>query len=69
MEDFGNLFNEMKQLFETFETEHQKFVEKGNASAGTRARNAINQIKKLITPYKKQSVDLAKKNKKTKSDQ
>lgn len=33
--------------FETFNAEYAKFAEKGNASAGTRARTALMDITKL----------------------
>ena len=42
--------------WETFQENHSKFVETGNKAAGARARKALNGIKKLVTPYKKQSV-------------
>ena len=43
-----------------FEENHEKFVEKGNKSAGARARKAIGGIKKLVTDYRKSSVDDSK---------
>lgn len=33
--------------FETYVAENQKFTEKGNKSAGTRARKALNELAKL----------------------
>jgi len=66
MEDFNNLYDEMTELIETFKTEHEKFVGKSNAAAGVRARSAINQLKKIITDYKKKSVEIAKTFKKSK---
>jgi hypothetical protein len=33
------------------------FAAKGTKAAAARARKAINNLKKLITPYKKQSVE------------
>jgi hypothetical protein len=51
-----NLYGELSNLWETFQENHSKFVETGNKAAGARARKALNGIKKLVTPYKKQSV-------------
>lgn len=45
------LFEQMKALFTTFETEHNG-TKKVNKS---RARKAIGELKKLITAYKKAS--------------
>lgn len=50
------LFNEMKTLWEELQTEHE-----GTTKASqTRARKAANELKKLITPYKKASVEESK---------
>ena len=54
------LYNDIKELFNEFEENHEKFVEKGNKSAGARARKAIGGIKKLVTDYRKSSVDDSK---------
>ncbi len=35
---------------------HNSFSEKGNKAAGTRARKAAGEIKKLVTDYRKASV-------------
>jgi len=51
------IFTEMKKLWETFETEHEKTT---NAAAG-RARKAIGEIKKLVTAYRSASVEEGKK--------
>jgi len=55
------LFTEMKQLWDTIETNHEQFVTKGNKTAGTRARTAAGEFKKLVTEYRKQSVSESKK--------
>ncbi len=47
------LFEKMKALFTTFETEHNG-TKKVNKS---RARKAIGELKKLITAYKKASTE------------
>ena len=54
------LYNDIKELFNEFETNHSIFTEKGNKAAGTRARKAIGEIKKLVTDYRKASVSESK---------
>ena len=49
------LFDKIKGYYETFETEHEKNVG-GNKAAGSRARKAIGELKKLVTEYRKASV-------------
>ena len=44
---------QLAQLVETFQTEDTKF-ESGNASAGTRARKALMDIKKLCDTRRKE---------------
>ena len=46
----------LKELWEEFEDNHEKFAEKGNKAAGGRARKSIGEIKKLVTEYRKASV-------------
>jgi len=40
-------FEEIKNLINQIEPEFQKFTEKGNKSAGTRVRVAMQELKKL----------------------
>lgn len=40
-------FNQLKALLESAEQDAIKFYEKGNNSAGTRLRSALQQLKKL----------------------
>ena len=54
------LYNDIKELFNEFETNHSIFTEKGNKAAGGRARKAIGEIKKLVTDYRKASVSESK---------
>ena len=49
-------FEQMKDLWETFETEHNGTTK----AAKGRARKAIGELKKLITEYRKQSVNESK---------
>ena len=55
-----DMFQQMEELWESFKEEHDKFVDKGNKSAGTRARKSIGEIKKLVTEYRKASVEESK---------
>jgi len=50
------LYNDIKRLFGEFEHNHTIFTQKGNKAAGTRARKAIGEVKKLVTDYRKASV-------------
>lgn len=60
MEKSIELYEKMEKLFETFKSNHGVFVEKGNKAAGTRARKAIGELKKLVTEYRKASVEDSK---------
>jgi hypothetical protein len=47
------IFLQIQSLYQTFEKEHE-----GNSKASkSRARKAIGEIKKLVTEYRKLSVD------------
>ena len=50
------IFAQIKEHWDAFEANHNKFIEKGNKAAGGRARKAIGEIKKLVTEYRKASV-------------
>lgn len=50
------IYVEIKQLWEAFEENHNATTKAG---AG-RARKALGEIKKLVTPYRKASVDETK---------
>ena len=39
---------QLTEAFATWQTEDEKFTVKGNASAGTRARKALQEISKLV---------------------
>ena len=56
----NEVYESIKELFNEFEENHEKFIDKGNKSAGARARKAIGGIKKLVTEYRKSSVDNSK---------
>jgi hypothetical protein len=55
------LFDQMKTLWTEFEENHLKFTEKGNKAAATRARKSVGDLKKLVTEYRKESVNESKK--------
>jgi hypothetical protein len=56
MANSQELFEQMKDLFTQFESEHNGATK----AAKSRARKAIGELKKLITEYRKQSVEETK---------
>ena len=56
----NELYETLNNLWEEFQENHRTFTEKGNKSAGSRARKAIGEIKKLVTDYRKASVTESK---------
>ena len=57
----NRVYNELNELWESFQENHRSFEGKGNKAAGARARKAIGGIKKLVTDYRKSSVEDSKK--------
>lgn len=57
----AELFVELKQLWEEFEREHTVFEVKGVKAAAARARKHLGAIKKLVTDYRKTSIDETRK--------
>jgi len=55
MSKTNSLYDQIHSLYATFEEEHAKSAG-GNKAAGSRARKALGEIKKLVTPYRKASV-------------
>tara|TARA_S200000501_G_scaffold320507_1_gene315413 strand:- start:239 stop:415 length:177 start_codon:yes stop_codon:yes gene_type:complete len=55
MSKTNSLFDQIQSLYATFEEEHAKNAS-GNKAAGSRARKALGEIKKLVTAYRKASV-------------
>ena len=55
MSKTSKLFDQIKSQFDTFEAQHEKNMG-GNKAAGSRARKAIGEVKKLVTDYRKASV-------------
>ena len=56
-----DLYTSLDDLWETFQENHRKHNEKGNKAAAQRARKSLGEIKKLVTDYRKASVDECKK--------
>lgn len=56
------IFSEIETLWTEFSEDHKKYEEKRNKSAAARARKSINEIKKLVTGYKRASVEHTKSN-------
>ena len=54
------LFTEISNHFAEFSANHETYNEKGNKAAAGRARKAIGEIKKLVTEYRKASVEESK---------
>ena len=52
----NELYNQLNDLWESFQENHTAHSETGNKAAGGRARKAIGEIKKLVTEYRKASV-------------
>ena len=60
MASSNELYETIEAAFETFQENHKKCNDKGNKAAGARARKALGEIKKMVTDYRKASVDEAK---------
>ena len=56
----NELYETLNNLWEEFQENHRTFTEKGNKAAGTRARKAVGEVKKLVTDYRKASVTESK---------
>lgn len=55
------LYTTLDGLWEDFQENHRKHNEKGNKAAAQRARKNLGEIKKLVTDYRKASVEECKK--------
>jgi len=60
MSKLDELYTQMNDLFTDFSTNHQTNINTGNKAAGTRARKAIGEVKKLVTEYRRESVSASK---------
>ena len=54
-----NSYDEIEVVLEDFKINHEKNVA-GNKAAGTRARKAATELKKLLTDYRKVSIAASK---------
>lgn len=55
------LLEKINAEFETFKTDSDLQLEKGNKAAGTRARKAALELSKLLKDFRKVSVEESKK--------
>lgn len=58
--ELEKLYAQFLEQVEIVKERHDKFVTKGNKSAEADCRTALGEIKKLVTPYRKASVEAAK---------
>ena len=49
-----NRYKELQDLLATFEKDFEKFYDKGNKSAGTRLRKAMNDLKRKAQEIRKE---------------
>jgi hypothetical protein len=47
-------YTELQELLASFEKDFEKFYDKGNKSAGTRVRKAMNDLKRLAQDIRKE---------------
>ena len=60
MASSNELYEQIEAAFTEFQDNHSKWQEKGNKAAGARARKALGEIKKMVTDYRKASVEESK---------
>ena len=60
MSKLNELYTQLGDLFSDFSANHETNVNTGNKAAGTRASKSIGEIKKLVTEYRKESVNASK---------
>jgi hypothetical protein len=53
--------DKIKSLVETISTESTKFYEKGNKTAGTRARTAAQELRELLKTFRGEILEARKK--------
>ena len=53
-----NRYKELQDLLATFEKDFEKFYDKGNKSAGTRLRKAMNELKRKAQEIRKEVQEL-----------
>lgn len=55
-----DLFAKINAEIETFKTESDLHIEKGNKAAGTRARKSSLELEKLLKEFRNASIDYSK---------
>jgi len=50
-------YNQIAELLEEFHSNHEKNTTQGVKAAGLRARKVATELKKLLTEYRKESVE------------
>lgn len=55
------IYAQIEEQIAIVKEKHAKFLDKGNKTAEADARKALGEIKKLVTPYRKASVEATKK--------
>ena len=58
--ELNELYSQLQAQWSIVEERHAKFVEKGNKKAEADVRKALGEMKKLVTPYRKASVEATK---------
>jgi len=60
MSELNDFYAQLEEQWIIVESRHAKFLEKGNKKAEADVRKALGEMKKLITPYRKASVESTK---------
>jgi|TARA_Y100000310_G_C20320263_1_gene640412 hypothetical protein len=60
MANRDEIYSKLDELWEQFQENHRAHSVKGNKAAGGRARKALGEVKKLVTGYRKASVEESK---------
>jgi|LWDU01.1.fsa_nt_gi hypothetical protein len=60
MTELKTINGQIDELYEEFKSNHDDYSTTGNKTAGKRARLAIGELKKLITGYRKASIEFSK---------
>ena len=50
-------YNQITELLEEFHSNHEKNTAQGVKAAGLRARKVATELKKLLTEYRKESIE------------
>jgi len=61
MNELETLYAQFEEQVEIVKTRHAKFLDKGNKTAEADVRKALGEIKKIVTPYRKESVKVTAK--------